>query len=69
MRALEVYPTRPEEEVVLGDPALLRLGMKDAADHFGVQSPIGRRDKKSGARKRKQHEVEEALEMARIAND
>ncbi len=69
MRALEIYPTRPEEEVVLGDPALLRLGMKEAAEHFGVQSPIARRDKKSGARKRKQHEVEEALEMARIAND
>lgn len=68
LRALAVYPTRPEETVPLGDTMLLRLGMKEAAEYFGIASPIGRRDRKSGAKKRKQHEVEEALEMSRAAN-
>ena len=68
VRALGVYPTRPDEEVPLGDPALLRLGMAEAAKLFGVDSPIGRRDRKSGAKKRKQEEIEQELEFRRAAN-
>lgn len=68
MHALGTYPTRPESEMELGDPSLLSMSMKEAADFFGIQSPIGKRDRKSGTRKRKQHEVEEALEMVRISN-
>lgn len=69
MRALGAYPTRPEETLDLGDPNLLRMGMKEASEFFGVESPIGKRDRKSGARKRKQHEIEAFLETLRIAND
>ncbi len=69
MRALGAYPTRPEETLDLGDANLLRMGMKEASEFFGVESPIGKRDRKSGARKRKQHEIEAALETLRVAND
>ena len=34
------------------------MGMSEASRHFGVQAPNGRRDRKSGAKKRKQHEIE-----------
>jgi DNA (cytosine-5)-methyltransferase 1 len=53
-------PSRPEEEVALGDAALLKMDMSEAAEHFGISVPINRRDRKSGAKKRKQHEIEAA---------
>lgn len=64
MRALGFRPTRPKELYSLGDPELLRMGMADAAAHFGVQRPIQRRDRKSGARKRKQLEIERSALVA-----
>ena len=45
----------------LGDPALLKFEMSRAAQHFGVDKPNSRRDRKSGATKRKQNEIEDAL--------
>ena len=54
-------PTRPEEKITLADPALLRMDMSQAAEYFGVAVPIGRRDRRSGAKKRKQHEIEAFL--------
>lgn len=56
--ALDVQPTRPKASLELGDPALLRMDMSQAAAYWGVPNPIGRRDRKSGDRKRKQHEIE-----------
>jgi DNA (cytosine-5)-methyltransferase 1 len=50
-------PTRADL-IELGDPALLYMDISEAAQHFGVPTPKGRRDKKSGAKKRKQHEIE-----------
>jgi DNA (cytosine-5)-methyltransferase 1 len=64
--ALGVTPTKPEETIALGLPSLLRLGMADAAAHFGVPVPIARRDRKSGATKRKQVEIE-AERLARMS--
>ncbi len=58
LRAARILASRPLAPIDLGDPALLRMGMAQAAAHFGVQSPIGKRDRKSGARKRKQSEIE-----------
>lgn len=66
--ALGVKPSRPDRVVKLGDPNLLYLEMSGAADYFGVPRPNGRRDKKSGAKKRKQHEIEEAIARVRAAN-
>jgi DNA (cytosine-5)-methyltransferase 1 len=58
MRALGLKAIRPKGLHPLGDPDLLRMDMSEAADHFGVSVPIGKRDRKSGARKRRQHEIE-----------
>jgi DNA (cytosine-5)-methyltransferase 1 len=56
--ALGSHTFSPSGMIALGDPALLTFDMSQAADHFGVPNPISRRDKKSGAKKRKQWEVE-----------
>lgn len=66
VKALGVKPTKPRQTIALGDPALLRLEMREAAAHFKVAPPPSRRDKKSGAKKRKQAEIE-ALHRARAA--
>jgi DNA (cytosine-5)-methyltransferase 1 len=63
MKALGVVPEVPAGMLELGNPALLRMGMGEAAAYFGVAAPIAKRDRKSGARKRKQHEIE-ALRLA-----
>lgn len=64
LRAARILAHRPFDPVNLGNPALLKMGMAQAAAHFGVQSPIGRRDRKSGARKRKQSEIEDQPTIA-----
>jgi DNA (cytosine-5)-methyltransferase 1 len=46
---------------MLGDPGLLSMDMRRAASHWGIASPIGRRDRKSGAKKRKQWQIEDYL--------
>ncbi len=53
-----------EGSVALGDPALLRMNISAASEYWGVQSPTGKRDRKSGARKRSQHETEAARLLA-----
>jgi DNA (cytosine-5)-methyltransferase 1 len=58
VRALGYCPDRPEQTIQLGDAALLQLEMAGAAAHYGTTVPIGKRDRKSGAKKRKQHEIE-----------
>jgi DNA (cytosine-5)-methyltransferase 1 len=56
------------EQIDLGDPALLYLELSEAAEYFGVAAPNSRRDRKSGAKKRKQHEIEEARVRLRVVN-
>jgi DNA (cytosine-5)-methyltransferase 1 len=34
------------------------MELSEAAEYFGVKPPPSRRDKKSGVKKRKQHEIE-----------
>lgn len=65
VKALGIEPQRPECPIDLGDEGLLYLEMSSAAAHFGVPAPNSRRDRKSGAKKRKQHEIEEALQAQR----
>jgi len=62
LAAMGVSPARPRRALPLGDAGLLGMDMTAAADYWGVAVPIARRDRKSGARKRKQQEIEEALE-------
>lgn len=68
LSALKRKPIRPFETVDLGDPALLYMELSEAAEHFGVPRPNSRRDRKSGAKKRKQHEIEEQQTILRVVN-
>lgn len=58
IRAMGIEPTRPDRTLQLGDAVLLRMGMLQAAERWGVPVSIGKRDRKSGARKRSQAEIE-----------
>ncbi|MFO1133741.1 MAG: DNA cytosine methyltransferase [Rhodoblastus sp.] len=62
--SMGIKPTRPVEPVALGPSELLRLDMQQAAAWWNIQVPIARRDRKSGAKKRKQHEIPETLVAA-----
>jgi DNA (cytosine-5)-methyltransferase 1 len=64
MVALGQEPVRPEVSIDLGDAKLLRQTVSEAAMKFDVPAPPSKRDRKSGARKRKQHEIEAALRAA-----
>lgn len=68
MKGLGVRPTRPKTPVSLGDPALLYMEMTEAAEHFGVPRPNGKRDRKSGTKKRKQQEIEDSRVYLRVVN-
>lgn len=63
MVTLGIEPNRPTEPVALGDPALLQMTVAQAAQFWGIDAPVQKRDKKSGARKRSQLEIE-AAELA-----
>jgi DNA (cytosine-5)-methyltransferase 1 len=51
----------------LGDPSLLRMTVSRAAAFFGIAAPLSRRTTKSGAKKRKQQEIENELLAWRYA--
>ena len=59
-KALKLRPVQSDRVIELGDKALLSLVMAEASHLFSVEKPNTRRDKKSGARKRTQHETEAA---------
>jgi len=61
--AIGINPSKITAPVPLGDPRLLRMEMSQASAHWGVESPIQKRDRKSGARKRSQLETE-AIRLA-----
>lgn len=56
--ALGIVPERPASAIELGPLGLLAMNMSGAAAYWGIPDPIGRRDKKSGSRKRKQVDIE-----------
>lgn len=66
--ALGVNPVRPSGSLELGDETLLYMEMSEAAEHFGVQKPSSKRDRKSGAKKRKQAEIEASRIGLRVVN-
>lgn len=65
--AMGLEPERPWESLALGDPALVRMTVAQAAAHFGIPAPAGKRDKQSGSKKRKQIEIEADLIAKRNA--
>lgn len=58
MECLDCDPIRPDQSIALGKEALLSMDLSGAAAHFGVKRPMSRRDRKSGAKKRKQVDIE-----------
>jgi DNA (cytosine-5)-methyltransferase 1 len=60
VRAMGVEPTRPRKAMALGEESLLFTTVSEAAGLLGVEPPPQRRDRRSGAKKRKQHETEAA---------
>lgn len=67
--ALGVVPVRPFGSVDLGPASLLRLTVGQASAFFGIEAPNSKRDRKSGAKKRKQVDIEiERLALRRAAN-
>lgn len=65
IEALGISPEHPVQIAELGLPNLLRLTVSQAAEYFGVVAPSSKRDRKSGATKRKQHEIELANQVTR----
>lgn len=66
--ALGITPSRPVAAVPLGDPALLGMDVSTAAAHFGIAPPKTGRDRKSGAKKRKQADIEAEMIALRVAH-
>lgn len=64
VHALGAKQERPTEAIALGREDMLTLDMKSAAALWDVDVVIGGRTFKSGARKRKQHEIEAVLTQA-----
>ena len=62
LASLGFRPDCPSQLVELGDSSLLRVEMSQAAALLSVSVPVQRRDRKSGARKRSQLEVEASRE-------
>ena len=67
IEALGIEPIMPDETLSLGDPRLLTLDLSQASRRFGVTPPPSKRDRKSGAKKRKQEEIEEEINAGRVA--
>ncbi len=67
VESLGIAPSKPEKVLELGDESLLYVDITSASRLLGVLAPNTKRDRKSGARKRKQHEIEE--ERLRVPND
>lgn len=66
--AMGIAPSRPERSLKLGDPALVSIGMKEASLFFGNAFQPMRRDQKSGAKKRKQIEIERAMMATQVSD-
>lgn len=64
IEALGVLPERPFEMIGLGNTKLLRMNLSQAANHFGIEPMPSKRDRKSGATKRRQWEIEMATGLA-----
>ncbi|MBC6438787.1 MAG: DNA cytosine methyltransferase [Rhodobacteraceae bacterium] len=57
IEALGIEPTRPKRTLSPGDVQLLTLNLSQAAARLGITPPPNRRDRKSGAKKRRQEEI------------
>ncbi|QQS11019.1 MAG: DNA cytosine methyltransferase [Rhodospirillales bacterium] len=65
LEGLGIRPKRSNMLVKLASTDLLYFEMSEAAMYFGVEPLNGRRDRKSGAKKRKQQQIENARSSVR----
>lgn len=68
IEALGARPKVAKGVQELGDTKLLYMELSEAAEHFGVAKPPSKRDRKSGAKKRKQWEIEAARKRLKVVN-
>lgn len=66
--AMDYDPLPLTCNVPLGDSALLQMDVGAASKYWSIEAPVGRRDKKSGVRKRSQIETENERLLARTAD-
>jgi len=66
MKALGATPVCDSSALALGEVGLLWMDMGQAAAYWGVETPSSKRDRKSGATKRKQADIE-VLRLAALA--
>ncbi len=59
MAVLPYKPFQPKTKIKLGDSDFLNMDMSKASNYWGIKVPIGKRDRKSGLKKRNQLEIEE----------
>lgn len=60
---------KPSDVISLGDDKLLRMTVSEAAKEFGIDPPLTKRTQKSGAKKRKQADIEaELLNLKKAAS-
>lgn len=60
LKAMGKRPSKPTREIDLGNPVLIRMSIAEAVSYWGISNPIGQRNRRSGAKKRKQYEIESA---------
>lgn len=58
LEAMGIKPVQPKSTMDLGDVALLQMDLSTASRYWDVERPTSRRDQRSGAKKRKQSEIE-----------
>lgn len=58
IKTMGVVPVRPGEILDLGDPKLLTMDLSEASRFWEVERPSSKRDRRSGARKRRQEDIE-----------
>lgn len=68
MAALSISPVKSIQTINLGDERLLTFDLSQAAKHFGVDRMPNRRDQKSGAKKRKQIDIERERLARQVAH-
>lgn len=68
INALGLEPSKPSQTLALGEEELLSLDLSGASAHFGVKAPPSRRNKKSGAKKRKQIDIERERLSGQVAH-
>lgn len=62
VKALGFVPKQSETTLKLGDESLLTMDLSEASRFWKVKNPIGRRDRKSGDKKRSQAQIEQELQ-------